>query len=192
VSPRGHSAKTILPSALDLALGKAYFKIKKNLCQVPDHGHSAKHSYIAPGQFFFFHTLSLSHSAVPFAPRRRRALAASRRRALALAAPLPCPLPPLCPPCPQPRPAAPSLPATSPAVVPSLPSPARCAAMPSPARHAAHRALARPPPKCTPGKCTRPTSNPRAPSSRPRPNLQGDCLHSFCDIVIKKLYVLRV
>jgi hypothetical protein len=63
-----------------------------------------------------------------------------------------------------------------PAAVPSLPSPTR-------------RALARPPPKCTPGKCTRPTSNPRA-LSRPRPNLQGDCLLSFCDIVIKKLYVL--
>jgi hypothetical protein len=42
VPPRGHSAKSSLPSAPDLALGKAYFKIKKKLCRVLDHGHSAK------------------------------------------------------------------------------------------------------------------------------------------------------
>jgi hypothetical protein len=88
VSSRGHSAKTTLSSAPDLALGKAYFKIKKNLCRVPDHEHSTKHSYIAPGQFFFFLTLSL-----------RRALCST---------PPPCPRPPLrpppCPPCSRPRP----------------------------------------------------------------------------------------
>jgi hypothetical protein len=33
VSPRGHSAKTALPSASDLALDKAYFKIKKNFAE---------------------------------------------------------------------------------------------------------------------------------------------------------------
>jgi hypothetical protein len=32
----------------------------------------------------------------------------------------------------------------------------------------------------------------RGPPSRPRPNLHGDCLLPFCDIVIKKLYILRV
>jgi hypothetical protein len=154
VSPCWHSAKRTLPSARSGALGKDYFKIKKNLCRVPDRGHSAKSAYIALSNSFLLPSLSLSYraAAAPLphhAPAPSVAVAPSRRR---------------------PR---------RPTAVPSLPSPAR-------------RALARPPPKCTPGKCTRPTSNPRAPSSRPRPNLQGDCLLSFCDIVIKKLYVLRV
>jgi hypothetical protein len=68
-----------LPSASDLTLGKAYFKIKKRLCRVPDHGHSAKHAYIPNGQRFLPHSLTLlTHT------RRRRALAhrapAHRRR----------------------------------------------------------------------------------------------------------------
>jgi hypothetical protein len=96
VSPRGHSAKTTLPSAPDLALGKAYFKIKKIFVECQITGHSAKHSYIAPGHFFFFLTLSLSHSVVPSASRRRRALA--------LIVPPSCPRPLSCPPYPLPRP----------------------------------------------------------------------------------------
>jgi hypothetical protein len=127
VSPRGHSTKTTLLSAPDLALGKAYFKIKKNLCRVPDHGHSAKHSYIAPGQFFFFLTLSLSHSAVPSASRRRRAL--GRHRAPAAPA------------------AVPSLPATSPSARRALPARdlACRRALPALAGPLRSRALARPP-----------------------------------------------
>jgi hypothetical protein len=37
-----NTRKKPLPSVTDLALGKAYFKNKKNLCRVPDRGHSAK------------------------------------------------------------------------------------------------------------------------------------------------------
>jgi hypothetical protein len=143
---------------------------------VPDHGHSAKHSYIA---LVSSSSSSLSHSLtlLPSAPRCHRALAAPRRRALAFAASRRAAAVPSATAAPY---AVPSLPATSPVVVPS------------PSRRVARHALARLPPKCTPGKCTRPISNPRAPPSRPRPNLQGDCLLSFFDIVIKKLYVLCV
>jgi hypothetical protein len=56
LSPIWHSAKRIL-------------KIKKNLCRVPDHGHSAKHAYIATVRLFFLTLFSLSTS--------RRAVAAS-------------------------------------------------------------------------------------------------------------------
>jgi hypothetical protein len=142
VSPGGHSAKRTLSSAKSRALDKEYFKIKKNLCQVPDHGHSAKIAYIA--SVVTHYSLTLSYRVVKPPPLRPRpatpllwvAVApAPRRRALALAR------------APRPRPrrpaAAPSLPATSAAAVPSLPSPA--------APH--RRALARPP--CRPPR-TRP------------------------------------
>jgi hypothetical protein len=72
VSPIWHSAKRIL-------------KIKKNLCRVPDHEHSAKHAYIAIVSPFFL-TLSLSSHAPPpllSMPLRRR----RRRRAVAHRAP---------------------------------------------------------------------------------------------------------
>jgi hypothetical protein len=168
VSPRGHSAKATLPSAPDLALGKEYFKIKKNLCRVPNHGHSAKHSYIA---LVSSSSSSLSHSLT----RRAHALRAAPA-----------------PPCPSPAPAVPA---------PSCPSPAPVVPL---AR--TRRALAAPPPcpRCAPPRATAaPLARPAAvpspasrlahdPSSRPRPNLQGDCLLSFCDMLIKKLYVLRV
>jgi hypothetical protein len=113
VPPIWHSAKHIL-------------KLKKNLCRVPDHEHSAKHSYIA---LVSSSSSSLSHSSCQ---RPHRAAAAPP-------CPRPPPRPPTCPssPRPRPQPAAPSLPATSPVVVPSLPSPARCAAVPSPARRLA-------------------------------------------------------
>jgi hypothetical protein len=110
VPPIWHSAKHIL-------------KLKKNLCRVPDHEHSAKHSYIA---LVSSSSSSLSHSSCP---RRADALTAppprsrahDRRRAhrralpardLALSPPRPpCPRPrpPLCPLCPC-RPAAPPCP----------------------------------------------------------------------------------
>jgi hypothetical protein len=118
VSPRGHSAKTALPSARDLALGKVYFKIKKNFaeCQITGTRQSTR---IYRRQPFLPH--SLTHSQPPpLRPHRRRALAAAavpslapaprRRRALAPAPPCPRaraappqPRPPS-PPCPQPRP----------------------------------------------------------------------------------------
>jgi hypothetical protein len=111
--------KDVFVECPDLALGKAYFKNKKNLCRVPDHGHSAKHAYI-PTVSAFFLTLSLFsrvdaaalHTVAPLptaaatspaapAPAAallaRRALAhrrdlAHRRRALAPAPPFPQPL----------------------------------------------------------------------------------------------------
>jgi hypothetical protein len=42
VSSVGHSAHNTLPSAGSRALGKTYFLILKNLCRVPDRGHSGK------------------------------------------------------------------------------------------------------------------------------------------------------
>jgi hypothetical protein len=146
---------------------------QRRLCRVPPIWHSAKRILKLKKNLCRVpdHGHSAKHSYI--APGQFFFLPLSLRRVL-------CSTPPPCP-----RRAAPSLSATSPTAVPSLPSPAR-------------RALARSPPKCTPGKCTRSTSNPRVPSfardppSRPRPNLQGDCLLSFCDIVIKKLYVLHV
>jgi hypothetical protein len=76
VSPRRHSAKEPLPSVPDLALDKAYFKNKKNLCRVPDHGHSAKRVYIALVFPSFSLTLSLSHSRAAATVDRRRDTAA--------------------------------------------------------------------------------------------------------------------
>jgi hypothetical protein len=80
-----HSAKEPLPSVPDVALGKAYFKNKKILCRVPDHGHSAKHVYIT---LVILLSLSVSHAAASPPPRRRdpaRRRAAPRpRRFLAL------------------------------------------------------------------------------------------------------------
>jgi hypothetical protein len=177
VSPRGHSAKATLPSAPDLALGKEYFKIKKNLCRVPNHGHSAKHSYIA---LVSSSSSSLSHSLTRRA-HALRAAAPSLRAAPAPPCPSPAPAVPVpAPSCPSPAPvvplartrralaASPPCPRCAPPRAPAAPL-ARPAAVPSPASRLAHD-----------------------PSSRPRPNLQGDCLLSFCDMLIKKLYVLRV
>jgi hypothetical protein len=121
-------------------IGKEYFKIKKKLCRVPDHGHSAKHAYIPTTALSS--SLSLSHSlstaAVAPSPsprprRRRRALpraraaVPSRSRCAASAAPAvatvpaaaPAPAvprarrasrPPLCPCPPCPSPTAPAPP----------------------------------------------------------------------------------
>jgi hypothetical protein len=120
VSPRGHSAKTTLLSAPDLHSAKRIWKLKKNLCRVPDHGHSAKHSYIA---LVSSSSSSLSHSPCP-------------RRAHALTAP-PCPRPP-----PRPRRAhRRALPARDLACRPALP------ALAGPLRR---RALDRPPPRPRP------------------------------------------
>jgi hypothetical protein len=140
---------------------------------VPNRGHSAKSAYIASGNPFLPHSLSLT------IPRRRRF------HAVAPPPPRPCPRPP---PCSRPRPAtvlSPMPGCRARAVArrqraAATPPAASAAPSPSPAHCAAHRALhalarrralmlARPPPKCTSGKCTWPTSNPRAPSSRPRP-----------------------
>jgi hypothetical protein len=113
VSPRRHLAKESLPSVPDLALGKAYFKNKKNLCRVPDHGHSAKRVYIALVFPSFSLTLSqsccrrrrspprprpLAHAARAPTPSPRGRSRRSRDRAVrrALAVPPPC-LPSLCP-----------------------------------------------------------------------------------------------
>jgi hypothetical protein len=78
-----HSAKLIL-------------KIKKNLCRLPDHGHSAKRVYIALVTFFLSHSLTLTLRAaatVYTSPPRRRTPAAPApyavRRALAMPPPRP-------------------------------------------------------------------------------------------------------
>jgi hypothetical protein len=156
-----------LPSASDLTLGKAYFKIKKRLCRVPDHGHSAKHAYIPNGQRFLPHSLTLlTHT------RRRRALAhrapAHCRRARARediahtrAAPPRPPYPR--PPCPSP---------TAPVPSPPCPSPAPAAlAVPLNLARRARRApcrAPRPPPPCPRRRAPRPRLRPR-PSPCPRP-----------------------
>jgi hypothetical protein len=82
VSTGGHSTKRTLPSTGLGALGKVYFKIKKNICRVPDHGHSAKTVYL-PTVSPFFLTLSLPLSLLP--PRRPVAVRAPRRPAALLA-----------------------------------------------------------------------------------------------------------
>jgi hypothetical protein len=90
-----------------MALGKAYFKNKKNLCRVPDHGHSAKRVHIA--QIIPSFSLTLSQ------PRRRRvdslprprsdpAVTPPRHRDTAAPAPTPRALTlTLAPPTPSPR-----------------------------------------------------------------------------------------
>jgi hypothetical protein len=194
VSLGGHSAKRTLPSVGSGALGKDYFKIKKNLCRVPDRGHSAKSAYIALSNSFLLLSLSYRATAASTSScHRRRALAPprpcplGRRRALALARASRPRRPTTAAPSRRRRPLASpcATPAPSPArrhalpahdlgrrrALPALARPPRCRALarsavvPSPAG----RALAHPSPKCTPGKCTWPTSNPHAPSSSPRP-----------------------
>ena len=80
-APGWHSAKKApLPSAADLALGKPYFKNKKNLCRVPHRGHSAKNINLA------------NPTASPSSLSHSRSLAARRRRPRSLAAdPAPAP-----------------------------------------------------------------------------------------------------
>jgi hypothetical protein len=74
--PGWHSAKKAsLPSAADLALGKSFFKNKKNLCRVPHRGHSAKNMNLADPTAS---PCSLSHSR-SLAARPRRPLAAGLR-----------------------------------------------------------------------------------------------------------------
>jgi hypothetical protein len=98
-----------LPSVPDLALDQAYFKNKKNLCRVLDHGHSAKRMYIA---LVILLSLSLSHSHSLTLTRCRRARPCSARahayaararprprRACALAAAARAPPAPLPHPC---------------------------------------------------------------------------------------------
>jgi hypothetical protein len=88
VSPGGHSAKRTLPSAGSGALDKVYFQIKKNLCRVPDHGHSAKNAYLPTvNPFFLTLSLSLSRAAAAALTRRRHALTHRCSFALALAQP---------------------------------------------------------------------------------------------------------
>jgi hypothetical protein len=219
---------------------------------VLDRGHSAKSEYIASGNSFLSHSLTIAPphprpaaplpstaatplpsaaaapSPMPTPGRRARALAhahawppcprphppSTRRRcrALALARPprprprhrlpvsqpaapsTPRARPPRRARCPLPRPPhAPSL--FSAAVVPSTlraPSTPLASARALPAL--GHRMPSSPRRQCARGRP--PTPAPRRlardPLSHPRPNLQGDCLLPFCDIVIKKIYVLRV
>jgi hypothetical protein len=85
---------------------------------------------------------------------------------------------------------------TAPAVVPFLLATSPSARRALPARDLARRpalsALAGPLRRRALARSAAVPSPARDPPSRPRPNLQGDCLLSFCDIVIKKLYVLHV
>jgi hypothetical protein len=149
VPDRGHSAKCIL-------------KFKKNLCRVPDHEHSAKNAYIAPGNSFLPHSLTprrtrrRRHCPPHRRARRRRALGrrcphvAARRRALGRLHPPRSPRlhPPRRSPCTRP-------PFTPSAMAAASTSPPRLVLSPTTRRHA------------------------RDP--------QGDCFLPFCDIVIKKL-----
>jgi hypothetical protein len=163
------------------------FKIKKNLCRVPDHGHSAKNTYIAPGIFFLSH--SLSHSLTRrrrCPPRRRAAAAAPSPAAPSSAAPSPT-----APNATTPSPVAPlghrapALGRRAPSTSPRLNR--RC---PYAAGVLDRRALGHSPRRQS-ARGRPPTPAPRHlthdPPSRLRPNLQGDCLLPFCDIVIKKL-----
>jgi periplasmic protein TonB len=206
VSAGWHSAKNserVFAECRPGALGKAYFKIKKKLCRVPDHGHSAQHAYI-PTVSAFFLTLSLSISCVVAAPLPTAA--ATSPTAVVPSRPHRRAPRPLCPPCPSPAPAvpAPTLPCPQPR--PPCPSPAPAAAPVVPLTRASHarrahaRAavplvvpLARAPRHAPaaplvvppPGPPPRPRRSPavpsparrlaRDPSSSPRPNLQGDC-----------------
>jgi hypothetical protein len=136
---------------------------------------------------------SLSHSHSHRAAARRRPLAQPRpspspRRPLALP-PRPAAAPGRPRRAPPPlavsrpaafRPDAPRLPHSRPSpppfavpLVASLAAPAPACLPPASPRPRPRRALHAVAPS-TSAKCTRSTSNPRAPSSRPRPNLQGD------------------
>jgi hypothetical protein len=141
-----------------MELGKAYFKIKKNLCRVPDHGHSTKHSYIA---LVSSSSSSLSHSSCPrrahaltAPPPHRRALtprrAAVPKTAAAPAAPAVVPF----------------LPATSPSARRALPTRdlARRHALPALVGPLRRRALACPAAVPSPARCLA-----RDPTSRLRP-----------------------
>jgi hypothetical protein len=85
-APGWHSAKKApLPSAADLALGKPYFKNKKNLCRVPHRGHSEKNINLAdptasPSSLSHSRSLATRAHARAHPRRRRRAHAHPRRR----------------------------------------------------------------------------------------------------------------
>jgi hypothetical protein len=167
VSPRGHSAKRTLSSAGSGALDKVYFKIKKNLCRVLDHGHSAKTVYL-PTVSPFFLTLSLSlssrrrPSSSARAPLDRTHPSPSARAAAALDAP----------PARAPRPAA--LDAPHPAALTAPPP----LAVPLPL--AAPLAAPAPPAAPRPSRLVFSSATPAPrrlaldPPSRPRPILEGD------------------
>jgi hypothetical protein len=101
-----HSAKTFLPSAGSRAFGKVYFLIKKNLCRVPDRGHSTKTLNLTDRAALSFSFSFHSHSHSPAAAVS--ASLANRHRL-----PVPSPLPA----------ATPASPAISPATGPPTPSP---------------------------------------------------------------------
>jgi hypothetical protein len=80
-----HSAKPSLPSARDLTLGKTYFKIKKNLCQVPDRGHSTKRRNKRPACLLLSPSSPLTRLCHPLLAVRRHCTPSSpqpRRRVL--------------------------------------------------------------------------------------------------------------
>jgi hypothetical protein len=164
---------------------------QRSLCQLSDHGHLAKLSYVACCKSFLSHSLTLfsprRHAA---APRRRAAAPAPRRR--------PCPSPatpssaPACPrplrrrpPCPCPRRRrAPALAAVAahPPVAPlpghrDSPSPDHRALAPCPRPAAAPAPLALTQPPCPrPSPSADRTRPPRSRLSRPRPSLAPRCL----------------
>jgi hypothetical protein len=108
-----HSAKTFLPSAGSRAFGKVYFLIKKNLCRVPDRGHSTKTLNLTDRAALSFSFSFHSHSHSPAAAVS--ASLANRHRL-----PVPSPLPA----------ATPASPAISPAT--STVAPTTAAASPRP------------------------------------------------------------
>jgi hypothetical protein len=152
VSARRHSAKAPLPSVPDLALGKAYFKIKKNLCRVSDHGHSAKRVYIALVSSSFSLTLSLTHRAAAAAVNRRRDPAAAPRPCHAAATP-PRPTPPTAR-APTPTPRGPCRRSSDRAVPSSCPHRAPAVSPPCFPSSCPHRAPVASPP-CVPSSCPR-------------------------------------
>jgi hypothetical protein len=174
-------AKKTLPSAGSRTLGKVYFKIKKNLCRVPDHEHSAKRVYL-PTVSPFFLTLSLTHShraaapspSAPFAVRSRRCCATAPHRARA---PRPSPLAAHAPLAPRHAPRRARAPRhTCPPAVCRTHTPRRALARsplhpprplcPVSRRRATHRAP-RPPPPCPRRRAPRPP--PPCPSPSPAP-----------------------
>jgi hypothetical protein len=94
-APGWHSAKKApLPSAADLALGKPYFKNKKNLCRVPHRGHSAKNINLvnltaSPSSLSHSRSLAACAHARAHPRRRPRARAHPRRRPRAAPGPAP-------------------------------------------------------------------------------------------------------